>query len=155
MTRTLKLKGRTGLFDVPSFIVTENEVLKIRIQSDEPRKGRFRLTIRHGNLKRTYTLSKGETIELSPEWLKKNAENLDFSLAFLDPAETYVVKDDYQIEPLKMETLDGNFTFTAQLQEILRRQDEQEEKITALAEKLAEFETNGVELIPQEEQKGE
>lgn len=147
MTRTLKLKGRTGLFDVPSFIVTENEVLKIRIQSDEPRKGRFRLTIRHGNLKRTYTLSKGETIELSPEWLKENAENLDFSLAFLDPAETYVVKDDYQIEPLKMETLDGNFTFTAQVQEILRRQDEQEEMIHIIKEKLEDYEENGVPLI--------
>lgn len=152
MTRVLKIKGRTGLFDTPSFIVTENESLKISLEfTDEIRIERFRLIVRHGDLKKTFTLSKNEGIELSPEWLKRNAENLDFSLVLLNLTESAIIKDDYQIEPLKLETADGNFTFAAMVQRMTEKQEEHEKKLYSLEERLKEFEEDGVPLLTENE----
>lgn len=152
MTRILKIKGREGLFDTPSFLLAENENLKIKCDlSDEIRVGRFRLVVRHGEWRKVFSLAKSDTIELSSDWLKQSAENLNFSLVFLNATESAVIKDDYQIEPLKIETLDGNFTFTATVQEILSRLDAQDGRMAGLEEKLKEYEDNGVPLVAEVE----
>ena len=116
MIRVLNIKGREGRFDEPSFIISENEHLIIKVViADERRTNRFRLVVKHGNLKKTVTLAKNESVEFSPEWLKANAENLDFSLMYLNSSESAVIKDDYHIEPLKLQTIEGNFIFACKL----------------------------------------
>ncbi len=148
MTRALKIKGRTGLFDVPSFLVSENESLTIKLNfAEERRLGRYRLIVRHGEYKKTFSFKKPDPIELSPEWLKSSAENVEFSLVLLNENETAVIKDDYQIEPLKLETVNGNFTFTAILQELVSKQGEQDQKLLGLEERLKQFEDEGVPLF--------
>lgn len=52
----------------------------------------------------------------------------------------------YQIEPLKLETLDGNFKFSAMVQQIADKQAEQAQKIEELLNKLKTFEDAGVPL---------
>lgn len=147
MERVLTIKGRTGLFDVPSFILCENENLRIKFNlKDEIRVGRFRVVVRHGEQKQVFTLAKSEAIELTSEWLKRSLENVDFSLVFLNATETAVLKDDYQIEPLKIETLDGNFTFSGLVQELMERQEAQERALSLLTKRVEEYETNGIEL---------
>lgn len=151
MERKITIKGRTGIFDFPSFLLSENESLKIKLDlTDEFRVGRFRFVVRHGEQKKTFTLAKDEPIELLPEWLKQSGENLEFSLVFLNETATAVLKDDYEIEPLKMETIDGNFAFTAQVQEFIAKQKQQDERLAALEKRVEEYETNGVELVPEE-----
>lgn len=145
MKRILKLKGRTGLFDTPSFLLSANEELIIKCDfADEIRVGKFRLIVKHGEKKKTFSLSKSDCVVLSPDWLNENAENLEFSLVLLNTVENAVIKDDYQIEPLKIETVNGNFSYTAVLQEIIRRQDEQDKKMQELEERLNEYDDNGV-----------
>ena len=152
MTRILKMKGRTGLFDTPSFIVTENESLKIKLVfEDEMRIGRIRLIVRHGARKKTFTLFKNEEIELPSEWLKESGENLDFSLALLDATESAVIKDDYQIEPLKIERIGGNFEFVAIVQALVAKQAEQDARMDELEKRISEFEESGVPLACSEE----
>ena len=148
MIRTLTVKGRTGLFDTPSFLVSENESLTIKIKIvDEIRVGKFRLIVKHGEHSKQYTLDKTDEITLNPVWLKMSGENLEFSLVFVDASETQVLKNDYQIEPLKLETINGNFMFTAWLQEIERKQKELDERLILAEEKLKAYESEGVPLV--------
>ena len=151
MKRVLTVKDRTGTFDIPSFLMTENDSLQIKLEiKNELRLGRFRLVVRHGEQKKAFTLSQNETIELCSGWLSKSTENLEFSLVYLNVTETAVLKDDYMIEPLKMESITGNFAFTALLQEIEAQQNEQERRIVALEEKIKEYENEGVPLVFEE-----
>lgn len=152
MIRTITIKGRTGLFDVPSFLLSENDDLKIKFDfKDELRVGRFRVVVRHGEEKQVFTLAKAEPIELRAEWLKNSSENVEFSLVMLNATETAVIKDDYQIEPLKLETVDGNFTFSGLVQKLVERQEEQERALSLLTKRVEEYETNGIELAFEDE----
>lgn len=152
MTRVLTIKGRTGLFDIPSFILAENESLKIKLLFvDEIRVRSFRLTVRHGTHISTFILSRREIVELSPELLKESGENLDFSLALLDATGSAVIKDDYQIEPLKIEKVGGNFEFVAVVQELVAKQAEQDARMDELEKRISEFEESGVPLACSEE----
>ena len=156
MIRVLNIKGREGRFDEPSFIISENEHLIIKVViADERRTNRFRLVVKHGNLKKTVTLAKNESVEFSPEWPKANAENLDFSLMYLNSSESAVIKDDYHIEPLKLQTIEGNFIFSAIVQDFEKRLLDQEQRFKNLEKRVYEYETNGVSLTPEEDEKGE
>lgn len=153
MIRTLKIDGRTGTFDIPSFLLSENEHLTIRIViTGEIYVGKYRLIVKHGDDKRTISLKNFPEITLPAEWLNKSSENLEFSLVLLDVDETKVIKDDYNIEPLKIEKIGGNFAFTAQVQEFEKRQAEFDKKLVELYEKLSQFEREGVELMPVDEE---
>ena len=148
MTRILTIDGRTGLFDSPSFLLSENESLKIKLHfKDEILTGRFRLVVKQGEFKKTFSLSKNEEIELLPAWLTKGGESLEFSLVFLNATETAVIKDDYQIEPLKLETVNGNFVFSALVQNIIAEQKRQAEILSEMQEKLNQYEDEGVPVV--------
>lgn len=151
MTRVLTIKGRTGFFDNPSFLLSENESLKIKVViKDEIRVGCFRFCVRHGTHEKVYSLKNEEEIELHPIWLKQSAENLEFSLVFLNATETEILKNDYQIEPLKLENIHGNYVYTSILQEIIQKQKDLEERLFNAEEKLNSFEDNGVPLVFEE-----
>lgn len=146
MKRKLIIKGRAGLFDIPSFIVAENDLLKIVVDMpNEVKAEKYRLIIRHGDLQKTYVMHKGMTVAIEPDWLKANAENIDFALAFLNERDE-VIKDDYQIEPLKMQTLGGNFQFSAQVQELMAWQEEHGERLKELEREFKIYKNNGVDL---------
>lgn len=159
MERTITITGRTGLFDIPSFLFSENEDLSIRFDfKNEIRFKRFRVVVKHGAQKYAFTLAKREAIKLPAEWLKLSEENLEFSLLLLNDKETAVIKSDYQIEPLKMEKIDGNFSFTATVQDIYARLDKMgadlsttNERMAKAEAKLKEFEDEGVPLITEKE----
>lgn len=151
MTRVLKIKGRTGLFDTPSFLVSENEELNIKVEIvGEIRIGKYRLSVKHGKEQKQFSLSKSDKITLTPEFLKNNAENLEFSLLFLNTTETEVIKNDYQIEPLKLENANGNFEFTAIMQEFERKQKELEQRLLVAEELIKSYENDGVPLTFEE-----
>jgi hypothetical protein len=147
MIRTLTLKGRQGRFDEPTFILSENQSLKISVVAkDEPLLNKYKLTARHGNLVKTFTLSKEMVATFPPEWLSSNAENIEFSLALLDNKERIVLKDDFEIEPLKIVNLDGNFTFSAEVQRLIAWQEEHGKALEELKKRFDQYENNGVNL---------
>ncbi len=152
MERTLTIKDRTGLFDVPSFILSQNESLKIKfIFKHEIRIGRFRVVVKLGQKYKTFTLAKTEPIELSYEDLKVCKDNVEFSLLLLDSNATRVIKDDYNIEPLKIECVNGNFAFTAKVQALEARMEIFEKRLKVYEDKLNEFSTSGVSLVPMDD----
>ena len=150
MTRRLTIKGRTGLFNIPSFLLSENDDLTIHIEMQgEVRVGKYRIVVKQGKKKKVFTLKQNNEITLSAEWLnlEDSTENLEFSLVLLDLDETKVIKDDYNIEPLKVERISGNFAFTAKVQAFEERQAAFEKMLAEFGERISKFEDEGVSLI--------
>jgi hypothetical protein len=146
MKRKITLKGRVGMFDVPTFSISDNDLLTIDVEiPKEIRLCKYRLCVRHGALKKIFTLYKGMSVALEPDWLKANQENLEFSLALLNDKDK-VVKDDYQIEPLKMETQEGNFIFSARVQALIDWQKQHERKLEELERRFSQYEHSGVTI---------
>lgn len=102
MIRTITIRGRTGRYDVPSFVLTQNEPLKICFVAEELTSGIYRAVITHGNApKIDVSLAVEKSVTLSPEWLLKgNTEPVQVVLQLLDPAQSKVIKNDFYIEPL-------------------------------------------------------
>jgi hypothetical protein len=138
MERIIKLNGKTGLFDIPSFLLSDNEVLNVKLQTSEIRIGRYALTVKCGNEKKTEILGKDRTVLITPEWIKRGTSNiLEFSLKLLNLSQSAVIRDGYEIEPLRVEYLDGDFEFTALVQNLHARQDEQHARLKKLEEIVA------------------
>ena len=138
MERVIKLNGKTGLFDIPSFILSDNEVLNIKLQPNEIRIGRYALTIKCGDKTRTEILAKDKTVLIVPEWIQQGKSNiLEFSLKLLNLAQSAVIRDGYEIEPLRIERIDGDFSFTALVQNLHARQDEHNKRIEQLENIIA------------------
>lgn len=129
MHRTLKFTGRTGRWDVPSFLWTENEELTINIDVEEYRQGKFVCVVKHGNAKMTVYLTKDKTITLTPDWLKENGAaplEILLELRTLDMARVIIPngkeKGGYFIEPLTIEYVDDTFTAIGWLTKIEKEQ---------------------------------
>lgn len=148
MKRVLKIKGRTGLFDVPSFTLAKNEDLNIFVQiQDEHRIGLFRLIVSHDGKEQAYLVNGDITIP--NDWINKDEGDLYFSLVFLNPTETKIIKDDYKIEPLKYEHIQGNFAFSAQVQRIQTCLDEIRTRLTGVETRVDKLTDEGVPLLPE------
>ena len=147
MKRVLTIKGRTGLFDIPSFTLAKNEDLFLSVEiPDETRVGAFRLIVAHDKKENAYLLD-GE-IKIPNEWINKDEGDLYFSLVFLNPTETKVIKDDYKIEPLKYEHINGNFAFSAHVQKIQAYLDEICTRLTGVESRVDKLTDEGVPLLP-------
>ncbi len=136
MKRTITLTGRTGRFDVPSFLLTGNDDLKIVFSFDvQISIGRYVVIVRHGNApKQTFSLSADKSVNLSAEWLNAGGtEPVEFSLALYNAAGTLKIKDDYLIEPLIITALQGNWTATAALQRMEAEIAKLKQTISALS----------------------
>lgn len=116
MLRIIKITGRTGRFDVPSFLLTENEGVTLKIETKELRQGKFVLTVKHGTQSKTVYLGKQMTVDLSPEWLKGGgAEPILFSLEFRDMTAS-IVYTRYEIEPLEVKEMEVGAEYLSMIQ---------------------------------------
>ncbi len=171
MTRTITVKGRTGLFDTPFFLLAENEPLTVEFKfPDEIRAGRYYVLVRHGNApKKTFVLSSDKHIELSADWLNSGGtEPVEFELQLRNLNGTVVIRSDYHVEALLITPAEGTWTATAEMQKLetklrelestfkkklealeaaLAKEIEAKEKILA---KFTDYIDNGAELFPEE-----
>lgn len=153
MLRTLTVKGNLGTFDESTFLLAENESLRIRVNfADSVRVNRFRVVVRHGLAQeQVFTLRNGQTIDLSAQWLNDGGtEDVEFSLLYLNANETAVIKEDFVIEPLRVEKINGVFALAPFLRQILAVQEDMLARISNLEEKLQAYEDNGVEWKAEE-----
>lgn len=161
MLRTIEIKGRTGRIDVPSFLLTENEELTLKISTKEIRVGRYVLGIKLNDKKRVEYLGKDMMVALSQEWLNAAGSGvMEFTLEFrsLDGAQIIIPsaksetdKSAFFIEPLLIEKMDDSFTVVGWLKKIEESQEQTNSAVAELKAKLAEFEDNGVPLVFEEE----
>ena len=78
--------------------------------------------------------------ELSAAWLTKGGtENVEFSLLFISEDGTTVLKDDYIIEPLKVEQVGGVYIATATIQALENKTAAMTAEIESLKELYQEL----------------
>ena len=125
MIRTVNFTGRTGRFDVPSFLWTDNEELTIKLNVQEYRQGKFVCVVKHGNAQMTVYMTKDKTITLTPDWLKENGTaplEILLELRTLDLSRVIIPNGrengGYFIEPLQIEHVDATFTAVGWLTKI-------------------------------------
>lgn len=158
MERVLTIDARGGLFDRSSFCITENETLRITVKLAESRVGYYHLIVKHGKAKRLnygFKPRRELIMELPPEWLNDGGvEDVEFSLVLRNGADTVTLKDDYKIEPLHVEKIEGNFSFSAAVttlekafSEIVELVNGIDTRVKANEEKLKEFEDEGVPIF--------
>ena len=72
MQRTITINGRAGLFDTPSFLLTENEDLTVTVEiKNEIKVGEYYLFAVHGTApKKAFWISDNKSVTLSSEWIK-------------------------------------------------------------------------------------
>ena len=58
-------------------------------------------------------------------------------MKLLNLAQSAVIRDGYEIEPLRIERIDGDFSFTALVQNLHARQDEHNKRIEQLENIIA------------------
>ena len=147
MKRVLTVKGRTGLFDIPSFTLAKDEDLILSVNIvDETRLGCFRLAVKHDNKEEVYLVSKD--IFIPNAWVNNDEGDLYFSLVFLDYTQTKVIKDDYKIEPLKYERINGNFEFSSQVQKIQAYMESMNERLCDILTRVDKLTNEGIPLLP-------
>ena len=148
MIRTVNFTGKTGRFDVPSFLWTENENLTIKFDVKRYIQGIFVCVVKHGNAKREFKLEEYMTITLYPDWLKENGTaplEILLELRTLDLSRVIVPsgreKGGYFIEPLLIEHVDDTFTAVGWLTKIETEQAAQRallEELQSIVERVPE-----------------
>lgn len=154
MERILTIKGSVGKFDVPYFAASDNEGVTVTLSTpEETRIGVYRLVIKHGNAEiLNKSIRSGQSIHLTSEWLKSGKnENIEFSLILVSQDGARVIKDNYKIEPLKIESVDGNFSFCSWVEAMAKRCEELDKRFLELKKRVEEYEKNGIELISEED----
>lgn len=156
MERVIKFRGRTGRFDVSSFVWTNTEPLRLRFELNESRIGRYYVSIRHGERVITDFLDDNMSIELSPEWLEKGGDApLEIIMEFrrknggeiiVPSADRDVKNGGYIIEPLQIERIDKQFTavgYISLIEDMLASVNKRLDDVNA---RFARFEEVGVPL---------
>lgn len=153
MQRVLTIKNGVGAFDVPTFSITKNDPLTLKLEIKENFLGYYLFKVRRENGKAkelTFGFKAGteKTVELPLDWLKDGYGAIDFSLILRDSQNTVTYKDDYRIPPLKCKkTPDGNYTFVDKLNELTETVANLLQRVEVAEEKLKEFENEGVPLV--------
>lgn len=154
MNRTLKFTGRTGRWDVPSFLWTENEPLSITFDIQETRVGRFYAAIRCGKRIMEISLAKYMTVEIPSEFIKNgDYEPLNISLEFRNASGNAIIvpsdpkRGGYFIEPLYIERVDEITTAIAWLQDVEKKIAEVKASLEETNVKIEECK-EGIENVP-------
>ena len=160
MKITIKIQGRTGRFDTPSFLLTENESLTLCFDIKETRTGRYVVMVKHGEQKKTVYLTKDKMVDISAEWLNKGgAVPLEIFLELRDGTGTRPIipsaksktdKEGFFIEPLKIEEMPEGWSACGWLQSLERSFGELNEKLEGISERVKSFEDDGVPLTFEE-----
>lgn len=158
MIRRIKIKGRTGRFDVPSFLWTENETLTLKLDVEEKRVGRYVAVVRCGEQRKTVYLNAEMTVELSPEFIQKGEyQPLTVLLELRNAQGTRVLipsdpeKGGFCIEPLKIERMGENTCAVTWMQKLEGELGALRTRVEKTENKLKEFEDEGVPLLAENE----
>lgn len=154
MERILTVSGGIGKFDSPEFITSTEESLSIKlVVKNEVREGVYRVLFKHGNADIIEKQIKpNQTMVLFPSWIKKGGNApIEISMYFLTRDCAKIVNDNYQIEPLSVNTIEGNFEYSSLVQALIHRFDRLENRFVELEKRVQEYETNGIELIAETE----
>lgn len=146
MDRKLTIIGKTGRYDVPSFVWSRNENLCITFDIHETRVGRFYAVIRCGNRIMERSLAKYMSVEIPAEFIEKGEyQPLIVSLEFrnIDGDQIYISSDPkrggYNIEPLRIQRVEEGLFLVAWCQEIESKLEDFANRLQFQEDKMLEI----------------
>lgn len=148
MNRTITIKDRVGLFDNPTFYVSENEDLTIYVKrADGKALKNYRMLVKRGNLTKTFTLFGEGAIDLKADWLNKNDATIEFELVLMDNAGVNVLSGEtFEIEPLQIKKMQGKFEYSAMVQAMHKWQEQHGQELAELKARFDKYEQNGINI---------
>jgi hypothetical protein len=148
MERIITIKNGVGLFDSSTFYVSDNEDVKIYVKrADGKALKNYRMLVKHGELRKTFTLFGEGVIELKAKWLNKNNNNVEFELVLLDNVGVNTISSEIvEIEPLQIKELQGKFEYSALVQSLAKWQEQHGKRLDELEKRFASYECNGTIL---------
>ena len=155
MERTINIIGMTGVFDCPSFPLT-NESLKISVKTlNFTNYSKWLLTVKCGkNEKSAFLTETADSITISNDWVKEgNGDTLEFTLEQRNMRGDKVISGGYIIEPLVLQEMNNGTQAIALLQalraeiaELQKTIEEEKATKTEILRKINAFVDNGVDI---------
>ena len=124
---------KEGRFNIPSFILRDNEGLDIEFALPIAKNLVYIANISNGKTNKRISLSTHLSVALTPEWLKECKDKLTIDLSLRDRSGLVVYKK-YNIEPLNIVQENADITATASIQDLEMRLQVAEMKIKAVEE---------------------
>lgn len=156
MERTINIIGTTGIFDIPTFPLVENDDLRVKLNFiNFARYGKWYLTVNCGEATKTFIITETEdSVTIPSEWIKEsNGDTLEFILQLRNTRGDKVISGGYFIEPLILQETPSGTQATALLQSLraeiaeLQKTIEDEKATKAkILKKLNAFVDNGVDI---------
>ena len=144
MERIININGRTGRFDIPSFLLTENEPLTLVFNFNNAYVGKYVATLICGERTRVHTLGKDRRIDVPADWLQGDVLSILLELRNVNGNAIIISNDPskggYCIEPLQLEHVNENTVAVAWMTKL-------EGQMKTLQDKVQELST-AVSAIP-------
>ncbi len=138
MTRVITINGRTGRFDVPSFTLSDNENLQIKICLPKARNGFYRFVARHGNELKRVALTSDLSVELTADWLKQGGTAPIVCELELRDRSGVVVYKKYNVEALEIKASDVGMEYFSAVQAIEKENAELRKELGEVKAELAD-----------------
>lgn len=159
MKRVITINGREGRYDCPSFILAENQSLTISVNAPQARSGSYYLTYTQGERKRTICLKGVHSVVLPAQWLLEGDDSPLLGVLELRDTMGVAVYNRYFIEPLEVVRTKVGIECFASVQKVEAENAELRGIITEMDKRFAslelrvyEYEKNGVEIQPEDEE---
>lgn len=157
MERIITIKGKVGLFDVPTYTYADNEILAIRFNTKRPKDSRYVATASCGEQKKTVYLGEDMRMELPPQFIKDGEYNPVFiTLEMRDKqGNSVIISGDpanggFLIEPLQIERVGEYTTAQGWMAKIEETFADILGRLGTVENKVANFEDEGVPLLAEE-----
>ena len=155
MLRTITFQNSEGKYDVPSFLLTENEHLVMAIHLPPRKHGsNYFLNLEHGESKRTISLRDQATVVLDPEWLEQGGDKPLLASLELRNHNGNIVYKRYNIEPLTVTKTAVGTEYFSYVQAVEKKNAELQGEVDklkllyeALVLRVESYEQNGIELV--------
>ena len=152
MIRVIQFKGEEGRFDVPSFVLSENQNLILDIRPPLSFRGKYYFLISHGGQKKRVVLTKDCKVELTAEWL--NAGGVEPIICQLEARDVsgIVLYKTYNVEPLNVSVSEVGIEYLGAVQAVEKENAELRKELGELKKVFADLK-GIVVTIPAEIQK--
>lgn len=157
MERIITIKGKVGLFDVPTYTYADNETLAIRFNTKKPKDSRYVATASCGKQEKTVYLGEDMRMELPPQFIKDGEYNPIFiTLELRDKqGNSVIISGDpanggFLIEPLQIERVGEYTTAQGWMDKIEETFADILGRLGTVEKKVANFEDEGVPLLAEE-----
>lgn len=148
MTRYIAFQKDGGRYNVPQFVLANNEDLVIAIHVPNVKiDGVFYFCITHGKRTRAYSLNTCNVVNIPADWIALGEDEPILSTLELRNKTGETLLKTFDVEPLIIKKhVNGNTEFFSAIQRIEQENAELRKLYDTLKKRVETYETSGIEL---------